>query len=70
MLKKNKLFAFLFVYLLSYKTNFIKGLTLLHSERAKIVYNFGLSECKRVVVALLFYVHGKHLRSCRDGQLT
>ena len=23
-----------------------------------------------VVVALLFYVHGKHLRSCRDGQFT
>ena len=23
-----------------------------------------------VVVALLFYVHGKHLISCRDGQLT
>ena len=23
-----------------------------------------------VVVALLLYVHGKHLRSCRDGQLT
>ena len=23
-----------------------------------------------VVVALLFYVHGKHLRSWRDGQLT
>ena len=23
-----------------------------------------------VVVAMLFYVHGKHLRSCRDGQLT
>ena len=22
-----------------------------------------------VVVALLFYVHGKYLRSCRDGQL-
>ena len=21
------------------------------------------------VVVLLFYVHGKHLRSCRDGQL-
>ena len=21
-------------------------------------------------VALVFYVHGKHLRSCRDGQLT
>ena len=24
----------------------------------------------RMTVALLFYVHGKHLRSCRDGQLT
>ena len=23
-----------------------------------------------VAVILLFYVHGKHLRSCRDGQLT
>ena len=23
-----------------------------------------------VVVVLLFYVHGKHLRSCRGGQLT
>ena len=23
-----------------------------------------------VIVVLLFYVHGKHLRSCRDGQLT
>ena len=22
------------------------------------------------VVVLLFYIHGKHLRSCRDGQLT
>ena len=22
------------------------------------------------VVLLLFYVHGKHLRSCRDGRLT
>ena len=22
-----------------------------------------------VVVVLLFYVHGKHLRSCQDGQL-
>ena len=23
-----------------------------------------------VYVVLLYYVHGKHLRSCRDGQLT
>ena len=26
--------------------------------------------CRVVVVVLLFYIHGKHLRSCRDGQLT
>ena len=25
---------------------------------------------KVVVVVLLFYVHSKHLRSCRDGPLT
>ena len=32
---------------------------------------FGAGELKIVVVvALLFYVHGKHLRSCRDGQVT
>ena len=23
---------------------------------------------EKLVVALLFYVHGKHLRSCRDGE--
>ena len=26
--------------------------------------------CRVVVVVLLVYVHGKHLRSYRDGQLT
>ena len=26
--------------------------------------------CKVVVVVLFFYVHGKQLRSCLDGQLT
>ena len=30
----------------------------------------GLVDRVVVVVALLSYVHGKHLRSCRDGQLT
>ena len=30
----------------------------------------GQVKVNAVVVALLFYVHGKHLRSCRDGQLT
>ena len=27
------------------------------------------AETVDAVVVLLFYVHGKHLRSCRDGQL-
>ena len=31
-----------------------------------VLYLYRLAE----VVDLLFYVHGKHLRSCRDGQLT
>ena len=29
-----------------------------------------LDNQKHYVVDLLFYVHGKQLRSCRDGQLT
>ena len=32
--------------------------------------NIYLSVNHVVFVALLFYVHDKHLRSCRDGQLT
>ena len=46
------------------------------SPAVKSLYYDHLSECLKVVllvvvvVALLFYVHGKHLRSCRDGQLT
>ena len=31
---------------------------------------FELFHLMGFVVVLLFYVHGKHLRSCRDGQLT
>ena len=40
-------------------TNHILSI-ILHRRRIVVV----------VVVVLLFYVHGKHLRSCRDGQLT
>ena len=29
-----------------------------------------LKDGRVVVVIVLFYVHGKQLRSCRDGQLT
>ena len=36
---------------------------------AILIFFYSLGESV-VVVALLFYVHGKHLRSCRDGQLT
>ena len=34
--------------------------------REKLYSKFGII----IVVVLLLYVHGKHLRSCRDGQLT
>ena len=34
------------------------------------VYFAGPDERMVVAFALLFYVHGEHLRSCRDGQLT
>ena len=30
-------------------------------------FSFFFFRCLVVVVVLLFYVHGKHLRSCRDG---
>ena len=30
----------------------------------------GCADTRQNIVVLLFYVHGKHLRSCRDGQLT
>ena len=33
-------------------------------------YNLSQRYLFVVFVVLLFYVHGKHLRSCRDGQLT
>ena len=38
-------------------------------EPSLTVLMMGHNICFKVV-ALLFYVHGKHLRSCRDGQLT
>ena len=45
-------------------------------EESKHEYGVGFLVHKDLVgavlgfVDLLFYVHGKHLRSCRDGQLT
>ena len=38
-------------------------------SQSKIFLLFGVNFFV-VVVVLLFYVHGKHLRSCKDGQLT
>ena len=43
---------------------------LLDRRERKISDVMSHSEAFVVVVALLFYVHGKHLRSGRDGQLT
>ena len=45
-------------------------LPLLISQRGDSGISLKISILVLLVVALLFYVHGKHLRSCRDGQLT
>ena len=42
----------------------------LHQERAITKTNKSHMNLHDFFVDLLFYVHGKHLRSCRDGQLT
>ena len=36
----------------------------------EIKNDLALKKSNFLFVVLLFYVHGKHLRSCRDGQLT
>ena len=40
-------------------------------SRSKSANDTGV-QCQDIdfVIVLLFYIHGKHLRSCRDGQLT
>ena len=38
------------------------------SGRGKLNVLVNIRSCC-IVVVLLFYVHGKHLRSCRDGDL-
>ena len=56
----------------SKKSNFIAD----RPKAALLFWFFGDFRCGGllfmvvVVVAFLFYVHDKHLRSCRDGQLT
>ena len=63
-------------YLLQLKLNILKVFFLdqLKKEEAAAITFILLDRSKvvtlAVVVVLLFYVHGKHLRSCRDGQLT
>ena len=39
-------------------------------SRGQNHYLAGELVCVVVVVVLLFYIHSKHLRSCRDVQLT
>ena len=42
----------------------------LYGTLPKYSAKYKLSLERKFSVVLLFYVHGKHLRSCRDGQLT
>ena len=37
---------------------------------ANLLFGMLISNPGMAVVVLLFYVHGKHLRSCRDSQVT
>ena len=39
-------------------------------SRVRLRFSLLYYTFRTVHVVLLFYVHGKHLRSCRDGQLT
>ena len=41
-----------------------------HGRRCLLVNLVTMLEQKGCCIVLLFYAHGKHLRSCRDGQLT
>ena len=43
---------------------------LYNASENEMSYQIICSVCTTGLVVLLFYVHGKHLRSCRDGQLT
>ena len=43
---------------------------MLNTDKVQKEKEFHFTEDPRYIVVLLFYVHGKHLRSCRDGQLT
>ena len=43
---------------------------IIHSKMFSLFFLLQICYTVVVVVAVLFYVHGKHLRSCWDGQLT
>ena len=49
---------------------FIFDCSCIETDTGRPAYSETLSLHKNTVVVLLFYVHGKHLRPCRDGQLT
>ena len=56
---------FLSFYITLEKCTERNGLQFCKLQEYSIVFQSG-----NCIVALLFYVHGTHLRSCRDGQLT
>ena len=67
------IFFFYFIYFFFFDYSLMTKLD--HCLLCSIYYyrrlsNYMYGDGIVVVVALLFYVHGKHLRSCRDGQLT
>ena len=71
----NSLFHFqqennVFEYTNKFLRPFLQRGTIFVSSCFASLENKGKNDVVVVVVVLLFYAHGKYLRSCRDGQLT
>ena len=49
----------------------VKQIFIVSKKKLLLITNrLGIERFVFVVVVMLFYVHGKHLRSCQNGQLT
>ena len=53
-----------------YKTSHEKTINLMRMIADRFIHVVFGEHDELLIVVLLFYVLGKHLRSCRDGQLT
>ena len=69
--KRRKWFATTYSFVTNFSDNSKHQNILYVTIYARLIHSLRyFTHGKVVVVVLLFYVHGNHLRSCRDGQLT